>query len=67
VTLIDTTDEKANGGKDHAAKLLDREISRGRSTPEKKAELLGFIHPTTDFGALKDATSSSRRSSRSAK
>src|SRR6185369_6830069 len=38
-----------------AAKLLDREISRGRSTPEKKAELLGFIHPTTDFGALKDA------------
>jgi 3-hydroxyacyl-CoA dehydrogenase/enoyl-CoA hydratase/3-hydroxybutyryl-CoA epimerase len=55
VTLIDTTDEKANGGKDHAAKLLDREISRGRSTPEKKAELLGFIHPTTDFGALKDA------------
>ena len=54
VTLIDTTDEKANAGKDHAAKLLDREISRGRSTPEKKAQLLSLIHPTADFGALWD-------------
>jgi 3-hydroxyacyl-CoA dehydrogenase/enoyl-CoA hydratase/3-hydroxybutyryl-CoA epimerase len=55
VTLIDTTEEKAAGGKDHAAKLLDHEISRGRSTPEKKADVLGRIHATTDFGALKDA------------
>jgi 3-hydroxyacyl-CoA dehydrogenase/enoyl-CoA hydratase/3-hydroxybutyryl-CoA epimerase len=55
VTLIDTTDERANGGKEHAAKLLDREISRGRSTPDKKADVLSRIHPTTDFGALKDA------------
>ena len=55
VTLIDTTEEKAAGGKDHAAKLLDREISRGRSTPEKKAEVLERIHATADFGALKDA------------
>ena len=55
VTLIDTTDEKAAGGKDHAAKLLDHEISRGRSTPEKKAEVLARIHATADFGALKDA------------
>ena len=55
VTLIDTTPEKANAGKDHATKLLDREISRGRSTPEKKAELLNLIHPMADFGALRDA------------
>src|SRR5262249_25701280 len=54
VTMIDTSDEKANAGKDHVAKLLDREISRGRSTPERKAQLLGLIHPTADFGALKD-------------
>src|SRR5579871_2614512 len=55
VTMIDTSDEKAAGGKDHTAKLLDHEISRGRSTPEKKAEVLARIHPTEDFGALKDA------------
>ena len=55
VTLIDTTGEKASAGKDRAAKLLDYEISRGRSTPDKKAEVLSRIHPTADFGALKDA------------
>src|SRR4029453_13968852 len=43
VTLIDTTDEKAAGGKEHAAKLLDHEISRGRSTAEKKSEVLARI------------------------
>jgi 3-hydroxyacyl-CoA dehydrogenase/enoyl-CoA hydratase/3-hydroxybutyryl-CoA epimerase len=55
VVLIDTTEEKANAGKEHAAKLLDKEIGRGRSTPEKKADVLARIHPTTDFGALKNA------------
>src|SRR6185503_15504706 len=54
VTLIDTTEERANGGRDHAAKLLDYEISRGRSTPDKKADVLSRIHPSTDFAALKD-------------
>src|ERR1700704_877591 len=55
VTLIDTTEERANAGRDHAAKILDYEISRGRSTAEKKTEVLSRIHPTTDFSALKDA------------
>ncbi len=55
VTLIDTTEERANGGRDHAAKLLDREISRGRSTPDAKAEVLSRIRPSTDFAALSDA------------
>jgi 3-hydroxyacyl-CoA dehydrogenase/enoyl-CoA hydratase/3-hydroxybutyryl-CoA epimerase len=55
VTLIDTTEEKASAGKAHAAKLLDKEIARGRSTPEKKAEVLARIEPTTDFAALKTA------------
>jgi len=54
VTLIDTTEERAKGGQDHAAKLLDYEISRGRSTPDKKAEVLSHIHPTADFSQLKD-------------
>ena len=55
VTLIDTTDEKAAGGKDHVTKLLDHEVSRGRATPQKKAEILARIHPTTDFSPLHDA------------
>ena len=54
VTLIDATDERAAGGRDHAAKLLDKEISRGKSTPEKKAEILNRIHPTTDYSMMKD-------------
>ncbi|HEX3486597.1 MAG TPA: 3-hydroxyacyl-CoA dehydrogenase NAD-binding domain-containing protein [Micropepsaceae bacterium] len=55
VTLIDTTDERAAAGKDHVAKLLDHEVSRGRSTPEKKAEVLGHVHAGTDFALLSDA------------
>jgi 3-hydroxyacyl-CoA dehydrogenase/enoyl-CoA hydratase/3-hydroxybutyryl-CoA epimerase len=54
VTLIDTTEERAAGGREHSVKLLDREISRGRSTPEKKAEVLSHIHTSTDFSALSD-------------
>jgi 3-hydroxyacyl-CoA dehydrogenase/enoyl-CoA hydratase/3-hydroxybutyryl-CoA epimerase len=54
VTLIDTTEERANGGREHSAKLLDREISRGRATPEKKEQVLSFIHPSSDFSILKD-------------
>jgi 3-hydroxyacyl-CoA dehydrogenase / enoyl-CoA hydratase / 3-hydroxybutyryl-CoA epimerase len=55
VTLIDTTEEKAKGGRDHSAKILDRDISRGRATKEKKEAVLSRIHPTADFAALKDA------------
>jgi 3-hydroxyacyl-CoA dehydrogenase/enoyl-CoA hydratase/3-hydroxybutyryl-CoA epimerase len=54
VTLVDTTQERADAGKDHAAKLLDHEIARGRSTPEKKVQVLARLHPTPDFAALKD-------------
>jgi len=55
VTLIDTTDEKAAAGREHVAKLLDHEVSRGRSTPQKKEEILARIHPGSDFSPLKDA------------
>jgi 3-hydroxyacyl-CoA dehydrogenase/enoyl-CoA hydratase/3-hydroxybutyryl-CoA epimerase len=54
VVLLDTTIERANAGRDHAARILDKQIERGRSTPEKKAEVLGRIHPTADFAALKN-------------
>ncbi len=53
VVLVDTTIEKANAGRDHAAGVIDRQIERGKSTPEKKAEILSRIHPTADFAALK--------------
>jgi 3-hydroxyacyl-CoA dehydrogenase/enoyl-CoA hydratase/3-hydroxybutyryl-CoA epimerase len=53
VVLLDTTIEKANAGRDHAAQIIDRQIEKGRSTPEKKAEILGRIHPTADFADLK--------------
>ncbi|MBI3676895.1 MAG: enoyl-CoA hydratase/isomerase family protein [Proteobacteria bacterium] len=55
VVLIDATQEKAQGGKDGAAKILDRQIERGRSSPEKKAEILSRIQPTADYAALKNA------------
>jgi len=54
VTLIDTTVERAEGGKNQVGKLLDREISRGRSTPARKDEVLARIHPQTQFESLRD-------------
>ncbi|HEY5047698.1 MAG TPA: 3-hydroxyacyl-CoA dehydrogenase NAD-binding domain-containing protein [Rhizomicrobium sp.] len=53
VVLLDTTIEKANAGRDHAAQIIDRQIGKGRSTPEKKAEILGRIRTTADFADLK--------------
>ncbi|HEY2068973.1 MAG TPA: 3-hydroxyacyl-CoA dehydrogenase NAD-binding domain-containing protein [Rhizomicrobium sp.] len=55
VVLIDTTQEKAQGGKDHVSGILDKMIERGKSSPEKKAEILSHITATADFAALKDA------------
>jgi 3-hydroxyacyl-CoA dehydrogenase/enoyl-CoA hydratase/3-hydroxybutyryl-CoA epimerase len=54
VVLVDTTSEKAQGGKDHVAGILDKQIERGKSTPEKKAEVLARIHSTANFDDLKN-------------
>jgi 3-hydroxyacyl-CoA dehydrogenase/enoyl-CoA hydratase/3-hydroxybutyryl-CoA epimerase len=54
VVLVDTTVEKAQAGKDNVAKILDKAIEKGKSTPEKKTEVLSHIKPTTEFGDLKD-------------
>ncbi|MBD8871133.1 3-hydroxyacyl-CoA dehydrogenase NAD-binding domain-containing protein [Nocardioides donggukensis] len=48
VVLKDVEQASAERGKAYSAKLLDKAISRGRSTEEKKAELLGRITPTAD-------------------
>lgn len=52
VVLIDREQQYADKGKEHAAKLQDRSISKGRSTPEKKAAILDRIQATTDYGEL---------------
>jgi 3-hydroxyacyl-CoA dehydrogenase/enoyl-CoA hydratase/3-hydroxybutyryl-CoA epimerase len=52
VVLLDTDLEKAEFGKSYSAGLLDKAISRGYSTEEKKAALLGKIQTTTDYADL---------------
>ncbi|TNE56693.1 MAG: 3-hydroxyacyl-CoA dehydrogenase [Alphaproteobacteria bacterium] len=55
VVLLDTDLANADKGKAYSEKLLDKAIERGRSTEEKKQELLSLIKPTTDYADLKDA------------
>ncbi|MEQ1754087.1 MAG: 3-hydroxyacyl-CoA dehydrogenase NAD-binding domain-containing protein [Micropepsaceae bacterium] len=53
VVLLDTTQEAADKGKAYSTKLLDGQIAKGRSTPEKKDKLLALIKPTTSYEELK--------------
>jgi 3-hydroxyacyl-CoA dehydrogenase/enoyl-CoA hydratase/3-hydroxybutyryl-CoA epimerase len=48
VVLKDVAIESAEKGKAYSEKLLDKAVARGKSTEDKKAELLGRILPTTD-------------------
>jgi 3-hydroxyacyl-CoA dehydrogenase/enoyl-CoA hydratase/3-hydroxybutyryl-CoA epimerase len=48
VVLKDVAQEAADKGKAYSEGLLDKAIARGRSTEEKKAELLGRITATTE-------------------
>ncbi len=48
VVLKDVAVESAEKGKAYSANLLDKAIAKGRSTEEKKAELLGRITATAD-------------------
>jgi 3-hydroxyacyl-CoA dehydrogenase/enoyl-CoA hydratase/3-hydroxybutyryl-CoA epimerase len=52
VVLIDATQEAADRGKAYSEKYADDGIKKGRSTPDKKAELLARIHATSDYAAL---------------
>ena len=49
VVLKDVTMEGAEKGKAYSKALLDKAISRKRSTPEKAEALLSRIKPTTDY------------------
>ena len=55
VVLKDISVEAAEKGKAYSEGLLDKAISRGRSTEEKKAELLGRITATDDPAAAAGA------------
>ena len=48
VVLKDISVENAEKGKDYSRKLLDKEISRGKMTEEKKEQILSLIHATAD-------------------
>ena len=52
VVLLDTAIEGAEKGKRYSTKLLDKAISRGRSTEEKKQALLNLIKNTTSYDDL---------------
>jgi 3-hydroxyacyl-CoA dehydrogenase/enoyl-CoA hydratase/3-hydroxybutyryl-CoA epimerase len=55
VVLKDVSVEAAEKGKSYSEGLLDKAISRGKSTDEKKAELLGRINATDDPAAAAGA------------
>lgn len=48
VVLKDIDEQSAGRGKAYSEKIEAKAQERGRTTPEKSAELLGRIHPTTD-------------------
>ncbi len=52
VILLDTAIENAEKGKAYSQGLLDKAISRGRSTPAKRDALLARITPTTRYEDL---------------
>ncbi len=55
VVLKDVDQAAAERGKDYSKRLLDKAISRGRSTQEKADALLALITPTTDPAAAAGA------------
>ncbi|WP_374319472.1 3-hydroxyacyl-CoA dehydrogenase NAD-binding domain-containing protein [Aquabacterium sp.] len=54
VVLLDTTQENADKGKAYSQGLLDKAISRGKSTTDKRDALLSRIHTTTSYADLAD-------------
>lgn len=50
--VVDVSPERAAAALQYAEQRLDKAISRGQSTPDKKAAILARIHPTVDFADL---------------
>jgi 3-hydroxyacyl-CoA dehydrogenase / enoyl-CoA hydratase / 3-hydroxybutyryl-CoA epimerase len=51
--LLDTTQDAADKGKAYSASLLDKDIKKGRQTPQGKEEFLARIKATTSYDDLK--------------
>lgn len=52
VVLKDVSQEAADKGKNYSEKLLDKAISRGRMTTEKKDQILSLITASADYADL---------------
>ncbi|HPU12681.1 MAG TPA: 3-hydroxyacyl-CoA dehydrogenase NAD-binding domain-containing protein [Aeromicrobium sp.] len=52
VVLKDISAEAAEKGKSYSQSLLEKQVSRGRLTEEKKDEILARIQPTADYADL---------------
>lgn len=55
VVLKDVSLEAAEQGKGYSVKLLDKAVSRGKSTPEQRDEVLARITPTAEAADLAGA------------
>lgn len=54
VVLLDREQEYAEKGKGYSVGLVEKAVSRGKTTKEQGDALLARITPTTDYDALKD-------------
>ena len=54
VVLLDTTIEAADKGKAYSAKILAKDVQRGKTTQDKADTLLAQIKTTTDYADLAD-------------
>lgn len=52
VILKDVSIENAEKGKAYSQKLLDKKVSQGRMSAEKRDQILQLIHPTADMSTL---------------
>ena len=55
VILIDSSQELAEKGKAYSAKLLAKDVEKGRKTQEQVEAILARIEPTTDYARLEGA------------
>ncbi len=55
VILIDSTAEQAEKGKAYSAKLLAKDVEKGRRTQEQAEAVLARIKPTVDYAQLENA------------
>ncbi len=53
--LLDVSQESAEKGKAYSQRIVEKDISRGKTTKEKGDVLLALIKPTTDYAQIKGA------------